>query len=92
MDFTKTLAENKGMFDNTTTWEFVDGIIVSFDETEEFKEFEVYFDGKLLGTIVPCDEDMLQSLIGDFDSGHNPVTESWEDGRGNTCSMEGWGQ
>lgn len=36
-------------------------------------------------------EDM-QACIHDLDAGTDPVTGGWEDGNGDTCSLDGWGE
>ena len=40
-----------------------------------------------LGTIQGTDPNEDWKLIKE---GHNPINERWEDGAGNTCTLEGW--
>lgn len=48
-------------------------------------------DGTPLGTITPIDAEQMFDIIDELDLGRCPIAEAWEDGQGNTCTMEGWG-
>lgn len=64
---------------------------VAFDH--DLHAFEVYNkDGELLGGIYPNDIDAMESIIADLDDGSCPIAEGWEDGNGNTCTLDGWGK
>lgn len=32
----------------------------------------------------------MEICFAELDAGHNPITEGWEDGRGHTCTENGW--
>lgn len=72
-------------------WRFPNGIKVikqSFDY--DLYCFEVYNNDEYLGTIYPsCIQDM-HACVRDLNAGIDPITGSWEDGNGNTCSLDGW--
>jgi hypothetical protein len=63
---------------------------VNFDH--DLHAFEVYnHGGAMIGTINPDSVEVMEVLIADLDNGACPVADSWEDGNGNTCSVNGWG-
>lgn len=74
------------------TWKFENGVTVKespFDK--DLHSFDVYHNGKYLGGIFPaCVEDM-KSCIASLDKGENPILSHWEDGCGNSCTLDGWG-
>lgn len=75
------------------TWEFADGTIV--EETEfdyDLHILKVYNHGKYLGSIYPADIEDMKKLFDELDSGSNPIEDKWEDGDGNTCNIDGWGE
>lgn len=65
----------------------------------EFKEYTVYketdllrfedLDGNILGYV--SFNDGGEELTNELDSGADPIAEGWEDGIGNTISLDGWG-
>lgn len=48
-------------------------------------------DGTLLGIITPIDVINQSDLIDELNIHRCPIDNAWEDGKGNTCTMEGWG-
>jgi len=34
----------------------------------------------------------MESIIADLDNGACPIADRWEDGNGNTCTLNGWGE
>lgn len=48
-------------------------------------------DGILIGTVYPDTIEDMQNLIDELDAGGCPIADRWEDGRGNICSLDGWG-
>lgn len=55
-------------------------------------KFAVYRKNKCLGVIYPDDTIYTKSCHKDLAQGKCPVCESWEDGLGNTVTMNGWGK
>jgi hypothetical protein len=54
--------------------------------------FTVYnLDDEKIGTIVPGDGEALNTMSDQLDDGECPIADAWEDGAGNTCTIEGWG-
>lgn len=47
---------------------------------------------KYLGTVYPDTIEDMESCINDLDNGDNPITNGWEDGCGNSCTFDGWGE
>lgn len=73
-------------------WIFENGIKVqemAFDA--DLSCLKVFRGDNYLGTIYPQNKDDMEHCMNDLDNGSNPVTDKWEDGRGNTCSLFGWG-
>lgn len=54
--------------------------------------FEVSHNGKRLGSIYPDTIEDMKSCITELDAGHDPISAGWEDGLGNSCTMNGWGE
>lgn len=53
--------------------------------------FNVYNnDDELLGTVLPDTIEDMNQCIADLNEGSCPVADEWEDGTGNTCTIEGW--
>lgn len=71
-------------------WKYDNGIKVCESEFEnelgnKLHCFKVYNVDEYLGTIYPrCIEDE-ESMIDDLDDGYEPVSNYWEDRRGNRC-------
>lgn len=58
--------------------------------------FEVFSDGReydsrLLGCICPGAPEDFEECLKALDAGEDPITDGWEDGVGNTCVYDGWG-
>lgn len=78
--------------DGITNWKFTDGIEVYQEEVNFLPSFKVYDGEKFLGTVYPACQEDAEDCIQALDAGSNPVADSWEDGCGNTCSCDGWGE
>ena len=79
--------------DGTAMWKFENGITVYSKEWSYCDyAFDVYnADGKFLGGIYPDNDEDSEECIKELDDGSEPITDSWEDGCGNSCSLDGWG-
>ncbi len=74
-------------------WKFENGIEVFEKEFDyDLHCLTVYNGEAYLGTIYPSSIEAMESCFDDLDNGEDPVTGGWEDGAGNTCSMDGWGE
>lgn len=74
-------------------WDFENGITVeecAYDY--DLHCFKVYDNGKHLGSIYPATIEDMESCIEDLDAGYDPITSGWEDGMGNVCNIDGWGE
>lgn len=78
--------------DDMRVWETDLVTVAEVEFDADLHAFEVYDkQGKYLGMVSPaCLEDM-DVLVLDLDNGSCPVGDGWEDGAGNTCCIEGWG-
>lgn len=69
--------------------------IWEFENYQVFQESAAYrfedMDGKILGFIAAADADDMQRIEKDLNDGSDPIAEGWEDGAGNTISLDGWG-
>lgn len=75
------------------TWKTNVVTINEVDFDHDLHAFEVYSPNeKLLGIINPDSVEDMHRIIGDLNKGACPVTDRWEDGNGNTCTIEGWGK
>lgn len=95
MNVNKYIRKDKGinMENDMRTWKFTNDIIVEEEAFDyDLHIFAVYHKDRYLGRIYPCDIDAMRSCIKDLDAGKDPITEKWEDGCGNTCSLDGWGE
>lgn len=73
-------------------WNFENGIsVVECDFDFDLYCFEVYNGEKYLGTIYPDSIESMKSCIADLENGKDPITNGWEDGCGNACTLDGWG-
>lgn len=70
---------------NNTKWSF-ENYTVEFEESENMLRFEDK-EGNLLGYVSNV---MENDLIEDLNNGANPIAEGWEDGIGNTITIDGW--
>lgn len=74
-------------------WNFEDGIFVQeVDFDGDLHELEVFNGDEYLGTVTPPDVEDMEKCINDLDNGSNPITDNWEDGMGNSCTLDGWGE
>lgn len=72
-------------------WNFENGIcVIETDYNYDLHAFDVYNGNVFLGTVYPGTVEDMNSCIKSLDNGEDPITESWEDGCGNNCSLEGW--
>ena len=72
-------------------WTFENGITVlecEFDH--DLHILKVYHEDKYLGGIYPADIDDMNKLFDELDGGSNPIDDRWENGAGETCTIEGW--
>lgn len=73
------------------TWKFENGIIVKEMEFDyDLHKFEVYHGEKYLGSVYPDSIKDMISCIADLDAGKDPISNGWEDGCGNGCTLNGW--
>lgn len=73
-------------------WNFENGINVWESEYDyDLHCFKVYNGDKYLGTIYPSTIEDMESCIEDLDNGDDPISCNWEDGCGNGCTLDGWG-
>lgn len=79
--------------DGTEEWAFENGITVCSKEWSYCRyAFDVYnADGKFLGGIYPDTNEDSDRCRQDLDEGSEPITDGWEDGCGNSCNINGWG-
>lgn len=78
-----------GLNDRDFWFEFEDGVEV-YPQTNDCT-MSVYLKDKYLGSIIAADRDDFDGLLDDLENGSNPVVDGWEDGIGNSCSYDGWG-
>lgn len=74
-------------------WKFNNGIEVYEEEFDcDLHCLKVYNRGNYLGTVYPATIDDMKSCFNDLDNGNDPLTSGWEDGCGNSCTLDGWGE
>lgn len=72
-------------------WNFENGIsVVEMDYNYDLHSFDVYNGDIFLGTVYPSDIEEMKKCIECLDGGKDPISDFWEDGCGNSCSLEGW--
>lgn len=72
------------------TTALVNVVEVPFDY--EIHSFDVFtLDGKRLGGIYPSNIIDMKAMINALDNGQCPIADEWEDGEGNSCTLDGWG-
>jgi len=55
--------------------------------------FKLYaLNGEYLGNITPGDIENYKECMTKLDAGDCPICDQWDDGLGNTCSLNGWGK
>lgn len=73
------------------TWNFDNGIEVLESEYDyDLHCFKVYNRANYLGTIYPNTIEDMENCIRELDNGSDPITDDWEDGMGNCCTLDGW--
>lgn len=73
-------------------WKFENGVLVVEESLDyDLHCFKVYNGDIYLGTVYPDSIETMNSMIIDLENGQDPISERWEDGNGNTCTLEGWG-
>lgn len=74
-------------------WNFENGINVEECEFDyDLHCFKVYNGEKYLGIIYPGSIEDMESCIEELDNGNDPISDGWEDGMGNSCTIDGWGE
>lgn len=66
--------------------------VVPVEVDYDLNTFYVYRNGDAvyLGTVDPDGLDAQEALVKDLNEGGCPVDDRWEDGKGNTCGIDGW--
>lgn len=73
-------------------WRFKNGIEVHENSYNyDLHCFAVYSEDGYLGSIYPDTIEDMKSCIRQLDNGNDPVSDEWEDGLGNICTIDGWG-
>ena len=73
-------------------WKFENGIEVYEVEFDfDLHAFKVYNEENFLGTVFPDSIENMESMIEELDDGKDLISGHWEDGRGNSCTLYGWG-
>lgn len=68
-------------------------VVVEKDFDKDLHSFDVYaLDGSALGEIIPADMGNYSECVVKLEVGECPICDKWDDGLGNTCSLEGWGE
>lgn len=74
-------------------WIFDNGIkVVEAEFDYDLHCLEVYNSNEYLGTVYPDSIESMESCFRDLDAGKDPISGRWEDGRGNICTLDGWGE
>lgn len=66
-------------------WEFEDYVVHKETDVLRFEDLN----GEILGYV--SFDDGGKELVKELDNGADPIAEGWEDGIGNTISLDGWG-
>lgn len=66
--------------------------VIEIEFDGDLHQFEVYKGDDRLGVITPASIEDMNMMKQDLDNGECPVADSWEDGMGNICVLEGWGK
>lgn len=53
--------------------------------------FNVYNGDRYIGCIQPNTIKDMENCINELNEGYDPISNNWEDGNGNLCVIEGWG-
>jgi hypothetical protein len=73
------------------TWENGEITVSEVDYNYDLHAFDVYVGDRFLGTVYPATIEDMARCIKALDDGEDPVSDGWEDGCGNVCSLDGWG-
>nr|DAG73559.1 MAG TPA: hypothetical protein [Caudoviricetes sp.] len=74
-------------------WKFENGIEVYEKEYDyDAHCFEVYNEDEYLGTVYTSSGEDTTECIERLDAGFDPISDNWEDGMGNSCTLNGWGE
>lgn len=74
-------------------WIFENRIkVYEVDFDYDLHALEVYHNKRYLGTIYPADIADMETCFDELDKGNDPIDGHWEDGLGNSCSLNGWGE
>lgn len=72
-------------------WNFENGIrVVEEDCDDELHCFKAYNNNEYLGTIFPDTLEDMKDCIKCLNRGEDPISGDWEDGLGNSCTLDGW--
>lgn len=73
------------------TWEFKNGVTVRTEEFDyDLKTLVVEYGNRVLGKIYLDNLENQESTFAALDNGIDPISDRWEDGNGNTCTLDGW--
>lgn len=72
-------------------WIFENGIEV-YEKPLDFDlhGFAVYDGDRFLGFVSPSSIADMDNCIALLDAGRDPITDGWDDGCGNPCTLDGW--
>lgn len=72
-------------------WTFANGIKV-YEVPWDFDlhALDVYHHSAYLGKIIPDCIDGMKNYFAELDNNKDPITDNWEDGCGNICTLNGW--
>lgn len=74
-------------------WKFENGIeVYETDHDYDLHCFKVYNEEEYLGTVYPSSIEDMEECINALDDGDDPISCAWEDGCGNGCTLDGWGE
>ena len=74
-------------------WNFKNGIrVVETEYDYDLHSLKVYNGEEYLGTVYPADIEDMTKCFAVLDAGNDPISNGWEDGCGNTCTLDGWGE
>ena len=74
-------------------WKFENGIEVYEKEYDYYAPcFEVYNEDEYLGTVYTSSGEDTTECVERLDAGFDPISDNWEDGMGNSCTLNGWGE
>lgn len=73
-------------------WKFENGIEVYESEYDHNVHCFKVYKGNYLGTVYPETVDDMNACIERLDAGFDPISDGWEDGMGNACTLNGWGK